>query len=143
VFRLPSLVLATSSYKHQPETFAYLFTLESPYLGGVFGSSHGLDIPFVFGTLEERIIGMFSGSGPRALEVSGAMQQAWLAFARTGNPSCDAVGDWPAYDPLRRPTMVFGPGGGIQEDPRRPERQAWDEVGIDVSGGHHHEIRRA
>ena len=142
VFRIPSLVLAASSYKYQPETFAYLFTWESPYMGGMLGSSHGLEIPFVFGTLEDRVIGMFSGSGPRAIEVSKAMQQAWLAFARTGDPSCEAVGDRPAYDPLRRPTMVFGSGGGIEDDPRAQERRAWEEAGIDVGGGHHNEARR-
>lgn len=143
VFRLPSLALATASYKYQPGTFAYLFTWESPFLGGIFGSPHGLEIPFVFGTVENEVIGRFSGSGPRAFELSGGMQEAWLAFAHTGDPSCDALGDWPAYDPLRRPTMVLGPGGGIEDDPRSPERLAWDEAGIEIAGGFHHEVQHA
>jgi para-nitrobenzyl esterase len=140
VFRLPSLALATVSYKHQPSTFAYLFTWESPFLGGIFGSSHGLDIPFVFGTVEEEVVGPFSGSGPQAFDLSEAMQQAWLAFARTGDPSCDAVGEWPAYDPLRRPTMLLGPRRAVESDPRGQERSAWDEAGIEITGGHHHEL---
>jgi para-nitrobenzyl esterase len=143
VFRLPSLALATASHKHQPATFAYLFTWESPFLGGILGSTHGLEIPFVFGTVENEVIGTFSGSGPQAFELSVAMQEAWLAFARTGDPSCDALGDWPSYDPLCRPTMVLGPGRGIADDPRGSERLAWDGTGIEITGGHHHEIRRA
>ena len=143
VFRLPSLALATASYKYQPGTFAYLFTWESPFLGGILGSSHGLEIPFVFGTVENEVIGRFSGSGLRALELSEAMQQAWLAFARTGDPSCDALGEWPAYDLLRRPTMVLGPGRGVEDDPRGPERLAWDEAGIEIVGGFHHEVPHA
>jgi para-nitrobenzyl esterase len=143
VFRLPSLTLATASYKYQPRTFAYLFTWESPFFGGIFGSSHGLEIPFVFGTVENEVIGRFSGSGPRASELSEAMQEGWLAFARTGDPSCDALGEWPAYDPLRRPTMVLGPGGGVEDDPRSPERLAWDEAGIEIAGGFHHQLRHA
>lgn len=140
VFRLPSLALATAAQKHQPATFAYLFTWESPFLGGILGSCHGLDVPFVFGTVENEVVGMFSGSGPKAFELSEVMQEAWLAFARSGDPSCDKVGDWPAYDPLRRPTMLLGPGGGIVDDPRGPERQAWDDVGMEIAGGHHHEL---
>ena len=141
VFRLPTLELATAAHKHQQSTFAYLFTWESPFLGGIFGSSHGLDIPFVFGSVHNQAIGTFSGTGPEAFDLSEAMQQAWLAFARTGNPSCDAVRDWPAYDPLRRPTMIFGPHQAVEDDPRGQERSAWDQVGVEIGAGHHHESR--
>lgn len=144
VFRLPSLALAGASQKHQSSTFAYLFTWESPFLGGVFGSSHGLDIPFVFGTIENDAVGMFSGSGPEASALSDKMQEAWLAFARNGDPSCEAVGEWPSYDPLRRPTMVLGGDRvSLEDDPRGLERLAWDEVGIEVAGGHHHDLRES
>jgi len=141
VFRLPSLALANASQKHQAATFSYLFTWESPFLGGVFGSAHGLDVPFVFGTVEDEVVGMFSGSGPQAFAVSQAMQQAWVAFARTGDPSCDALGEWPSYDPVRRPTMLLGPKSSVVEDPREPERIAWDTAGVEVAAGHHHELR--
>lgn len=142
VFRLPSLALAGASQKHQPSTFAYLFTWESPFLGGIFGSSHGLEIPFVFGTVENPAVGTFSGSGPEASALSEKIQEAWLAFARNGDPSCDAVGEWPSYDPLRRPTMVLGPDRVLSEDdPRGLERLAWDEAGIEIAGGHHHDLR--
>ncbi len=142
VFRLPSLALATASQKHQRSTFTYMFTWESPFLDGIFGSSHGLEIPFVFGTVEHEVVGMFSGSGPRASALSEKMQEAWLAFARRGDPSCEAVGDWPSYDPLRRPTMLLG-GDRVtaEDDPRGLERLAWDEVGIEIDAGHHHELR--
>jgi len=138
VFRLPSLALATAAHKHRPSTYAYLFTWESPFLGGIFGSSHGLEIPFVFGSVEDDSVGAFSGSGRDAVELSHAMSEAWLAFARTGDPSCDAVGEWPSYDPLRRPTMVLGSRVGVEDDPRGRERLAWDAAGIEIAGGHHH-----
>ena len=141
VFRLPTLELATPPTSTNQSTFAYLFTWESPFLGGIFGSSHGLDIPFVFGSVHNQAIGTFSGTGPEAFGLSETMQQAWLAFARTGNPSCDAVGDWPTYDPLRRPTMIFGPHQWVEDDPRGQERSAWDQVGVEIAAGHHHESR--
>jgi para-nitrobenzyl esterase len=138
VFRLPLQALATAHAKYQPRTFSYLFTWESPFLDGMFGSCHGLEIPFVFGTVEDPAVQPFAGSGPNAARLSESMQQAWIAFARDGDPSCDAVGPWPAFDPVRRPTMVFGPRGGVQDDPRRAERLVWEETGTEVSVGHHH-----
>lgn len=141
VFRMPSLSLAAAAYKHQVSTYAYLFTWESPFLGGIFGSAHGLDMPFVFGTVEDDAVAMFSGSGPVATAISRAMQSAWVAFARSGDPSCDELGEWPAYDPLRWPTMVLGPERSVVEDPRGLERRAWDDAGVDIPVGHHHELR--
>lgn len=139
VFRLPLLALASAHVKYQPKTYSYLFTWQSPFLGGMFGACHGLEIPFVFGSIEEPGVQLFTGGGPPALTLSEQMQDAWVAFARDGDPSCEAVGQWPAYDPVRRPTMVFGPDGGVQDDPRRAERLIWEETGTAPTVGHHHE----
>jgi len=139
VFRLPLQALAAAHAKYQMQTFSYSFTWESPFLGGMFGSCHGLEIPFVFGTVGDPAVQPFTGSGPAAAHLSEQMQQAWVAFARSGDPSCDEVGPWPPYDATRRPTMVLGPGGGVEDDPRRAERLAWEEVGTEPAVGHHHQ----
>ena len=139
VFRLPSLHLAELYASHGAQAYSYLFTWESPFLGGAFGSCHGLDVPFVFGSLANPAVHPFTGGGEDAFALSMRMQQAWLAFARTGDPSCDAVGDWPAYDDAGRPTMVFGRDTGLEDDPRGPERAVWDAVDAHPGGGHHHE----
>jgi len=139
VFRLPLQVLAAAHANYESRTFSYLFTWESPFLGGAFGSCHGLDIPFVFGTVQDPAVQPYSGSGSVAMALSEAMQQAWIAFARSGDPSCDALGEWPPYDTTDRPTMVLGPGCGVESDPRAPERAIWEDVGVDVGTGHHHQ----
>jgi para-nitrobenzyl esterase len=139
VFRLPLQELAAAHAKYQPRTYSYLFTWESPFLNGMFGSCHGLEIPFVFGTVADPAVQPFAGTGPVAAGITEAMQQAWVAFARDGDPSCDAVGSWPTFDPIRRPTMIFGPEGGVEDDPRRAERLVWEETGTEVSVGHHHD----
>jgi para-nitrobenzyl esterase len=139
VFRLPSLALAAAHAKYQPQTYTYLFTWESPFLGGMFGSCHGLEIPFVFGTVEDAAVQPFTGAGTEASTLSEQMRDAWVAFARTGDPSCDALGSWPAYDPVARPTMILGPGGAVEDDPRGPERVIWEETGTAPLVGHHHD----
>ena len=51
------------------------------------------------------------------------MMDAWLAFARTGDPSTPAL-PWPVYDTDTRPTMVFGRQSRVEPAPRDEERAA-------------------
>lgn len=128
VFRVPALRLLEAHAAHGPG-YAYLFDWVSPFLGEALGSCHALEIPFVFGTVRDPGVGAFSGSGPDAVAVSDRMQDAWLAFARTGEPATEALGPWPPYDPADRPTMVVGPDPHLAHDPRGEERSVWDRVG--------------
>ena len=76
-------------------TYVYLFTWETPAFGGLLGSCHALEIPFVFGTVTNPVIQQFAGGGEDAFALSAGMRQAWISFARTGSPSGDLVGEWP------------------------------------------------
>jgi para-nitrobenzyl esterase len=114
-FRLPSVRLADAHAAAADSgvgTFTYLFTWETPAFGGQLGSCHALEIPFVFGTVMHPSVQLFSGGGDAALELSEGMRQAWMAFARAGSPSNHRSGEWPAWNPSDRPTMVFGPWPG-------------------------------
>ncbi len=134
VFRWPSLQLAAAQRAHQPATFVYLFTWESPAFGGVLGSCHALEIPFVFGSVRQPVVGAFAGTGPDAEALSDRMQQAWLAFARGADPSHEGIGLWPAWDADRRPTMVFGPDTGLVDAPRDDELAAWGPLSSPGTG---------
>ena len=128
VFRLPSIRLADAhdaAAKAGVGTYTYLFTWESPAFGGVLGSCHALEIPFVFGTIHNPAIQGFAGGGEDALALSALMRADWTEFARTGAPA-----DWTRWDPDGRPTKVFGPwpgeGGMVHhvDRPRDGELQA-------------------
>eukprot|EP01060_Flectonema_neradi_P019048 TRINITY_DN2603_c0_g1_i1.p1 TRINITY_DN2603_c0_g1~~TRINITY_DN2603_c0_g1_i1.p1 ORF type:complete len:523 (+),score=94.28 TRINITY_DN2603_c0_g1_i1:1870-3438(+) len=91
---------------HGGRSYSYQFAWSSPMKK--FGSCHALEIPFVFGTHKHNLLKLWAGSGKQANLLSENMMDAWGAFARTGNPSTTATGNWPVHDALSRPMMVFG-----------------------------------
>jgi para-nitrobenzyl esterase len=80
----------------------------------------------VFGTLDAPTQDRFAGTGPVVEELSRSMMDAWLGFARNGDPSHAGIGAWPAYDTQRRSTMLFGSTSAVQDAPFDAERAAWD-----------------
>jgi para-nitrobenzyl esterase len=124
--RVPSMRLAALQSGHTPATYAYLFTRKSPSAGGMLGACHALDLPFVWGTYGLDAMKVFAGEGPEVAALSGRIQDAWLAFARTGNPGHEGLPAWPAYEPGRRATMILDDTCRVEDAPREPERRAWE-----------------
>ena len=93
-----------------------------------FGACHGIDIAFVFGAAREDTISMFTGAGPEAKALAENVMDAWLAFARPGDPNHSGLAEWPCCDTERRPTMQFGKTCEIVEDPQGAERLAWQGI---------------
>jgi para-nitrobenzyl esterase len=123
--RIPSLTIADrKAALNGAPCFVYLFTWETPVLGGRLKSPHALEIPFVFDTLETAPL---TGDSPTRFVLADKMSRTWLAFARTGNPNNDAIPRWPSYSSRERPTMIFDNECHVVNDPYRQERLAWQE----------------
>ena len=127
--RHPAMRLAERQRAHQPRTYAYLFTWPSPFMGGALGACHALELPFVFGTLGHPMLRPFAGKGPAAEALAARIQDAWIAFARAGDPSHGGIGVWPAYDAAARATMILDRECRVESAPREPERAVWDADG--------------
>jgi para-nitrobenzyl esterase len=56
------------------------------------------------------------------------MSEAWIAFARSGDPNHDGLPEWPAYDLDRRSTMIFDNQCRTEDDPYRQKRLAWEGI---------------
>jgi para-nitrobenzyl esterase len=121
-FRMPAVRLADAQHAHGA-AWMYRFTWETPVFGGVLRSTHALEIPFVFDTLDQPGADQFTGDGPERAAIADAMHRAWIAFARTGDPG------WPAYEATRRPTMRFDREIQVLDDPDGEARRAWDRLG--------------
>lgn len=128
VFRIPAVRLAEAQSAHQPDTYAYLVTWEAQAMGGRLGACHGVDLPFVMGAVGSKAAGIFAGSGPEAEQLQREMMNAWLAFARRGDPNHEALCPWPRHDEERRATMFFGRDTHVEEAPFEAERRAWEEI---------------
>lgn len=120
MFTLPTIRFAAAQGARR-----YLFTHASPARGGGLGACHALEMPFVFGVtgIEGQV--NFAGTGPDVRRLEGEMMDAWLGFARGGDPTGGAIDRWPAYDEASRSTLVFDTSGvSLQDDPFGEERRA-------------------
>ena len=65
-----------------------------------------------------------TGMGPERYELARNMSEAWVAFARTGNPNHAGIPRWEPWNPTDWSTMVFGAEVKAMRDPWREERLA-------------------
>jgi len=99
----------------------YYFRWETPLDGGRLKSPHTIEIPFVFDNVEaSRLTAGATGAQALADKVS----DAWLAFARSGDPNTPKLPQWPAFDAAQRATMMFDNASVVQNDPLREQRLA-------------------
>ncbi|OAN63170.1 carboxylesterase/lipase family protein [Sphingomonas sp. TDK1] len=90
------------------------------------GAFHTMDIPLVFGTLSAK--GSQTGTAADARAASTAMQDSFVAFARTGDPNHAGLPVWPRYENEARATMVFDTDAHVENDPRRWQRELFARV---------------
>lgn len=121
MFRMPAIRLVEAQQRNHQSAYLYLFTWKSPVMGGALGSCHALEIGFVFGNYDDT----FCGSGPDADALSRKIQDAWTAFARTGDPSCESIGRWEPYGD-QRTTMILDRVCRPENAPYEEERSVWD-----------------
>ena len=125
-FRVPMMRLAGLQSAHCSHTYAYLFTWQSPEWNGKLGAGHAVEVPFVFGTLDAADeSGEVVGTASAAEELSMQMQDAWIAFARTGSPRTPSLPDWEPYTTSRRSTMLLGTPCRVADAPYESERHFW------------------
>jgi para-nitrobenzyl esterase len=102
--------------------YLYWFTWQTPVLDGRPHAFHCAELPFVFNNAER--CETMTGGGPEAIELAHRMSDAWVRFARTGNPNGAGLPNWPAFNTDRRATMVFDNHCEVQYGPDAKEQAA-------------------
>lgn len=72
--------------------YHYIFNWASPVLDGAFGSTHCLEIPFVFDNV--LLHRTFTGGAEDAIQLGHRVSALWTSFARNGVPSAAGIPTW-------------------------------------------------
>ena len=115
MFRGPAIEMAQRHAAAGGKTYMYYWnkSLSDP----IYGACHGSEVSYVLNT------GRQIKSGDQHNPVLAAeVQQMWVNFATTGNPSTPSH-YWPAYETTQRATMVLGDSIYLVNDPLPEQRR--------------------
>ncbi len=104
----------------------FMFKWQTPILDGRPRAFHCAELPFVFDNTD-RCAAMTGGTA-EARALAAKVADAWIAFARTGNPNHAGLPAWPAFEAARGPMMVFDNTCEVQDDYDRRARQVFAGV---------------
>ncbi|MFI5316357.1 MAG: carboxylesterase/lipase family protein [Myxococcota bacterium] len=125
VFHWPAARLLDLHAAHSRDTYAYRFDWAPPIVGGRVGACHGIELPFVFGTILAPWLRPWLGAAPGARKLSHRVQEAWLAFAKTGHPGHSGLPYWPPYDTEKRQAMQLARRCSAAPDYGRDALRFW------------------
>jgi para-nitrobenzyl esterase len=106
--------------------YNYWFQWQTPILDGRPRAYHTSELPFVFYNTER--CAYATGGGPDALQLGGVMADAWISFARNGDPNHAGMPHWPQYNGATLPTMIFDNDTRAVNDPDGEVREAIEEA---------------
>jgi para-nitrobenzyl esterase len=102
--------------------FNYWFAWQTPVLDGRPGAFHCSELSFVFDNTDRCAPMTGGGPGPRAL--AAKVSEAWINFARRGDPNHSGLPHWPAFTADECPTMIFDTECVMKDNPDGAERES-------------------
>ena len=85
--------------------YMYLFTWQSPVMGGKYKAVHCMELAFAFNNIHR--CEEMTGGGKDAYALADKVSSAWINFARNGNPGHKGLPAWPAFNAKNTATMHF------------------------------------
>lgn len=120
--QVPAIRFANAQAASGGKTFMYEFAWPSSVKNGIYGSYHGLEMPFVFNNLQSKGERGMLGPEGGPQQLADKMQDAWVKFATNGSPG------WDAYTTTERKTMLIDTNWELQTNPHAKVLAAWDGV---------------
>jgi para-nitrobenzyl esterase len=102
--------------------YLWWFTWQTPVLDGRPRAFHCSEMPFVFNNTD-RAAAMTGGTA-EARELGVRVSDAWINFARRGDPNHAGLPKWPAFGSGRAPVMIFDNKCEVKFDPDGEARRA-------------------
>jgi para-nitrobenzyl esterase len=106
--------------------YLYLFCYHTPVLDGRPRAHHFSEVPYVFDNTD--LSSFATGGTAEARELAATISDAWINFARNGNPNHRGLPQWPAFTADKVPTMCFDRTCEVKNDHDRELRRAVAEA---------------
>ncbi|HTO72241.1 MAG TPA: carboxylesterase/lipase family protein, partial [Gemmatimonadales bacterium] len=94
--------------------YMYQFLWETPVMNGRPRAFHCAEIPFVFYNTDVSAFCTGGGAAPRAL--AAKVSDAWISFARKGDPNHPGLPQWPKFSKESAPVMLFNTACEVKND---------------------------
>jgi para-nitrobenzyl esterase len=123
-FRAPAVVQAQAKAK-QGAAPAFLYRFDySPrtVLDGRVRAFHCAEMAYAFDNVDRCLNA--TGGTAEARALSAKMSDAWIAFARAGDPNHPGLPHWPPVSTSATPNMLFDAACTVRDDPDKAERAA-------------------
>ncbi|MAT34685.1 MAG: carboxylesterase, partial [Ponticaulis sp.] len=92
----------------------YQFDWETPVMDGIYKTPHALEIPFAFDTLENSESMVGDTKAPQG--IADQVSEAWISFARHGDPNARGLPFWPTVTPDDVVAMRFNTVSEVDTD---------------------------
>jgi para-nitrobenzyl esterase len=102
--------------------YLYWFGWKTPVLDGRPRAFHCSELAFCFDNIDRCL--NHTGGGGEARALAARMADAWIAFARAGDPNHPGLPAWAPVTPEALPTMMFDAVCDVRDNPDREERAA-------------------
>jgi para-nitrobenzyl esterase len=121
IFRMSAVRQAQLQAANAP-AYLYWFAWKTPVLDGIPLAYHCAELAFAFDNIDR--CANSTGGTPEARDLAAKVSQAWIQFARTGDPNHAGLPRWPALSAQTLPTMIFDTRCEVKNDPDAQERAA-------------------
>ena len=138
-FEIYSLVMASSvrsmavkqaglkAAQGQAPTYLYWFTWQTPVLDGRPMAFHCAELSFCFDNTDR--CETMTGGGQRARSLAAKVSDAWIQFARKGDPNHVGLPKWSKFNANEAPCMIFDDVCEVKNDPDGASRRLMDSIG--------------
>ncbi len=117
-----------AALNQQEPVWRYFFSHSLSGISGRYGAYHGLELFFVFQTIDSTTYGRDGKLSAADRTVKRMMLKYWSHFAASGDPNGVGLVEWPEYDPQTDDYLNINASAFSSTDLRKEKCDFWDQI---------------